>query len=94
MQSQPFSSLGAKVELSKEVVERAARTGNEVCSHSYQHLHAWECNPISVYRDIQHGLPTVKAKKFLIRFDVKVAACLCTTWIDLDLPSGMSLYSL
>ncbi len=56
-----FFLIGRKVDLSKDVVERMARTGHEVGSHSYQHLHAWKCNPINVYRDIQHGLNIVRS---------------------------------
>ncbi len=56
-----FFLLGHKVNGSRAVVARIITAGHEVGSHSYRHLHAWKCNPISAYRDIQHGLRAIRS---------------------------------
>lgn len=55
-----FFLLGHKVDTSIEGVARITNAGHEIGSHSYQHLHAWKQDPISVYLDIKKGLRAVR----------------------------------
>lgn len=56
-----FFLLGNKVDTSKEGVDRIINAGHEIGSHSYQHLHAWKRDPISVFLDIKKGLRAVRS---------------------------------
>lgn len=55
-----FFPLGHKLGKSKEIVARIIGAGHEIGSHSYAHLHAWKCDPVSVFLDIQKGLRVVR----------------------------------
>jgi peptidoglycan/xylan/chitin deacetylase (PgdA/CDA1 family) len=55
-----FFLLGHKLNGSKAIVAEIKKAGHELGSHSYEHLHAWKRNPISVFRDIQEGLRAVR----------------------------------
>jgi peptidoglycan/xylan/chitin deacetylase (PgdA/CDA1 family) len=55
-----FFPLGHKLESFSEIVAELIRSGYEIGSHSYRHLHAWKRDPISVFLDIQKGLRVVR----------------------------------
>lgn len=58
--SATFFVLGQKVDAFKEHTARIVGEGHEIGSHSYRHLHAWKCNPLSVFRDVQLGMQVVR----------------------------------
>ncbi len=55
-----FFPLGHKLEGSKAIVAEIIKAGHELGSHSYEHLHAWKRNPVSILWDIQEGIRAIR----------------------------------
>lgn len=75
-----FFPLGWKSELVSPI-----SNSHEIGSHSYKHLHAWKCSPISVYRDIDRGLRTIaqwsSSRLFRPPYGKVTLATLAQLWI-------------
>lgn len=56
-----FFVIGHKVDALRDDVGAITRSGHEVGSHSYHHLHAWKRNPVSVYHDIRDGFRALQS---------------------------------
>jgi peptidoglycan/xylan/chitin deacetylase (PgdA/CDA1 family) len=65
-----FFVLGQKAERDAAVVDRAARDGHEIGSHSYSHVHAWKSWPWSAASDVARGCRAIErwgARRALFR---------------------------
>jgi peptidoglycan/xylan/chitin deacetylase (PgdA/CDA1 family) len=77
-----FFLLGHKLGRSKELVARIKGAGHELGSHSYAHLHAWKCDPVSVFMDIHKGLRAVESVAVVKYFRAPHGKLTLGSWIQ------------
>jgi peptidoglycan/xylan/chitin deacetylase (PgdA/CDA1 family) len=81
-----FFLLGHKLGALQEIVARIVSDGHEIGSHSYNHLHAWQRDPVSVFLDIQKGLRAVrsvaKCRFFRAPFGKTTFGSLIQVWLQ------------
>jgi peptidoglycan/xylan/chitin deacetylase (PgdA/CDA1 family) len=56
-----FFVLGQKLSENSALIEQLIAAGHELGSHSYNHLHAWKRDPVSIMVDAQKGLAILRS---------------------------------
>ena len=59
--SATFFVLGRKLDSGQTEILQLKAEGHELGSHSYQHLHAWKRDPLSIILDVQKGLHSLRS---------------------------------
>jgi peptidoglycan/xylan/chitin deacetylase (PgdA/CDA1 family) len=54
-----FFLLGRNIAGREAIVRQIAQQGHEICSHGYDHLHAWKVSPFRTLSDIKRGWETI-----------------------------------
>lgn len=80
-----FFLIGSKLDSSRGTVDEIIRGGHEVGSHSYRHLHAFKCSPISVFQDIAQGLRATRSVVPCHLFRAPYGKVTLLTWIQVSL---------
>ena len=56
-----FFLLGRNIVGREAIVRQIAEQGHDVCSHGYDHLHAWKVSPFRMLSDIKRGWASIDA---------------------------------
>jgi peptidoglycan/xylan/chitin deacetylase (PgdA/CDA1 family) len=56
-----FFLLGRNIAGREAIVRQIAEQGHDICSHGYEHLHAWKVSPFRVLSDIKRGWAAIDA---------------------------------
>jgi peptidoglycan/xylan/chitin deacetylase (PgdA/CDA1 family) len=56
-----FFLLGRNIAGREAIVRQIAEQGHDICSHGYDHLHAWKVSPFRMLSDIKRGWAAIDA---------------------------------